>query len=177
MFINKRVNVIFTKFHITILYRFVIVLCGSDLTDGFLTDFRILLLDEVIKLQDVIQFLVLAKTESIGIVFGQIETTAKMETGLRNLGFLPVEPGKAAKDDDNYRIFDPATKNRKEGKDSPLYMQHNVEFSITKFTGLLWSLYDGQKSTVENFIATFKITAIDAGGSTVKEVKFEMVCE
>lgn len=104
-------------------------------------------------------------------------TTVDMETGLRNLGFLPVESGFAAKDDDNYRIFDPATGKRKEGKDSPLYMQNNVEFSITNFTGLLWSLYDGQKTTVKDFIAMFKITAIDAGGSTIKEVKFEMVCE
>lgn len=70
---------------------------------------------------------------------------AMMETRLRAFGFLPIEnfdpatmdrTTKAA-EDDNYRIYDPATGERKAGAVSPLYMKQEVSFDISEFLGLL----------------------------------------
>ena len=102
--------------------------------------------------------------------------SAQMESGLRSLGFLPTESGDRADAfaDDNYRIYYPDADDgtpgtRKEGKVSPLYMQKALTFKITEFTGMLWALYGGEKGD-----AIFTLTVEDAGGKTVKEVKFHI---
>lgn len=102
--------------------------------------------------------------------------SAQMESGLRSLGFLPTESGDRADAfaDDNYRIYYPDAEDgtpgaRKEGKVSPLYMQKALTFKITEFTGMLWALYGGEKGD-----AIFTLTVEDAGGKTVKEVKFHI---
>lgn len=102
--------------------------------------------------------------------------SAKMESGLRSLGFLPTESGDRgdAFSDDNYRIYYPDEEDgtagaRKDGAVSPLYMQKAVTFKITEFTGMLWALYGGEKGD-----AIFTLTVEDEGGKTVKEVKFHI---
>lgn len=70
---------------------------------------------------------------------------AKMETNLRAFGFLPIENfdpatmdrNEMAAKDDNYRIYDPTTGERKEGAVSPLYMKQEVSFEISDFLTLL----------------------------------------
>lgn len=94
--------------------------------------------------------------------------TAIMETRLRAFGFLPIEgidPNTAsesevtaaAAEDDNYRIFDPATGERKAGAVSPLMNKTSLTFEITKFMPLLEMLGSGEH--------TFILTAIDESGT------------
>lgn len=99
--------------------------------------------------------------------------TALMETRLRAFGFLPIEDfdrtGKsqsevatAAAKDDDYRIFDPATGERKvdsEGKPvvSELYMKTNISFDVSEFLALLADL---ECEDNEQYKSTNKFTII-----------------
>lgn len=106
--------------------------------------------------------------------------TAAMESGLRSLGFLPIEAeireGESrdsyAYADDNLRIFDPATGERKPGAVSPLMNAKEVVFDITEFTGLLYVLYESSGATGD---CIFELTAIDQeGNETTKSLKFRI---
>ena len=96
---------------------------------------------------------------------------AAMETGLRTLGFLPTNnPDNDPEADDDYRIFDPATGLRKEGANSPLFGLNACQFIVTKFTGTLWSFYGSSEGE-----AIFTLTVGHDGGTTVKEIKYNIV--
>lgn len=99
--------------------------------------------------------------------------TALMETRLRAFGFLPIEnfdrTGKsqsevatAAAKDDNYRIFDPTTGERKvdingELVVSKLYMEKNISFDVSEFLALLADL---ECEDNEQYKSTNKFTII-----------------
>ena len=73
---------------------------------------------------------------------------AEMENILRNLGFLPKAEGKEGTDDDEYRMFDPQTGERKPGKQCPYKDMTELTFSITEFMPLL-SMLGVSDSTFE----------------------------
>lgn len=91
--------------------------------------------------------------------------TPEQETQLRNLRFLPVEHESGdidadAKMDDNYRIWDPVTGQRKPGAVSPFANKKSVEFPLTDFMGLLF-MFEGEH--------TFILYPEDASGKNSKD--------
>lgn len=110
-----------------------------------------------------------------------VPASAVMETRLRAFGFLPIEnfdpAGKsdaevssAAESADNYRIYDPATGERIEGRVSPLKNKLTLDFEISKFLPLLKMLGTGVDETTgeerESVSHTFILQATDEGGSS-----------
>lgn len=99
--------------------------------------------------------------------------TALMENTLRSFGFLPIDTAAfpegtsvadMAKGDDQYRVFDPETGQRKEDKVSPLYGQTSVNFNITSFLSMLGGL-ENPDNTAFKSTSTFKVIASDASGT------------
>ena len=107
-------------------------------------------------------------------------TDAMMETRLRAFGFLPIEnfdrTGKtngecaeAAEKSDNYRIFDPETGEKIEGRVSPLLgagYEEPLKFSISDFLPLLKMLGTSGKDEVAH---TFILYASDEEGDSKNE--------
>lgn len=85
---------------------------------------------------------------------------AEMENILRNLGFLPKAEGKQGTDDDEYRMFDPQTGERRPGKECPYKDMTELTFSITEFMPLLSML--GQSDS------TFELAISDNSSATTK---------
>lgn len=107
--------------------------------------------------------------------------SAVMETRLRAFGFLPIEnfdpAGKsdaevsaAAELADNYRIYDPATGERIEGRVSPLKNKMALDFEISKFLPLLKMLGTGVDENTgeerESVTHTFILQATDKDGTS-----------
>ncbi|MBR5850365.1 MAG: DUF4493 domain-containing protein [Alistipes sp.] len=99
--------------------------------------------------------------------------SALMETRLRAFGFLPIDAdafaaGMSVVDmaagDDQYRVFDPATGERKAGAVSPLQGQLSVSFSVSEFLSLLSAL-DNVENAQYKSTNRFIISASDESGS------------
>lgn len=89
--------------------------------------------------------------------------SAEAETNLRSLGFLPIEAGKEPADDDQYRMFDPATNTLKSGAVCPYQGETSVPFDISAFMGAL-SGFPGSHR--------FTLTATDAEATTSGSIVF-----
>ena len=95
--------------------------------------------------------------------------SAQAETNLRSLGFLPVEKGKEAAEDDKYRMFDPNTGEPKSGAVCPYQGATTPDpFDITPFMAAL-SEFPGTH--------TFTLTATDAEDSVSGPIKFVVVAK
>lgn len=99
--------------------------------------------------------------------------SAEMETRLRAFGFLPIDTAnfaegmatdKMAAGDDQYRVFDPVTGERKEGVVSPLQGKNSLNFSVTEFLTLLSAL-DNVENTQYKSTNKFILSASDANGT------------
>lgn len=104
--------------------------------------------------------------------------TAVMETRLRAFRFLPVDTtafpeGTKQEDmaagDDKYRLFDPATGERKAGVESPLKGQTSVTFTVTDFLPLLAALENIDNAQYKS-TNSFVLTASDEEGTTTSSM-------
>lgn len=99
--------------------------------------------------------------------------SATMETRLRAFGFLPIDKTafaagmpmeQMAAGDDQYRLFDPATGERKAGAVSPLKGMQSLSFNISEFLSLLSAL-DNVENAQYKSTNRFIISASDESGS------------
>lgn len=107
-------------------------------------------------------------------------TSAQMETNLRTFGFLPIEEGKTAADDDIYRLWLPTSDDgfsgtRKENVTSPLLEMKSISLEIN--STLLQLLHSTiVSSTIEDKTCQFILTVKNAdGSSTTKSIMIK--CE